>query len=138
MGVSCCESTVEDGHLYSVWCGVGRLPLVVLVLFPFPANTPSRQHAFGTSTTALPTKTASVPLLVAVRALVDANTACLRANTSTSHVQRACLRLQYAASVGVRLEYLHPCIVDQFSVLSIQHVQLPMACRRRCAWVFSE
>ena len=68
----------EDGHLYSVPCGLCCLSLY-WYYFPSPANTPSRQHPLGASTTALPTKTASVPLLVAVRALVDANTACLRA-----------------------------------------------------------
>ena len=88
-----CESTVEDGHLYlCVW---SRLPLVVLYYsLPPPTLLPA-------NISSVPTNTASVPPL-----LVDANLPCFRANTSTTSCA-ACLRLQYAPSVSVRLEYLH-------------------------------
>jgi hypothetical protein len=91
--VGYCESTVEDGHLcLCVW---SRLPLVVLYnSLPPPALLPA-------SISSVPTNTASVPPL-----LVDANLPCFRANTSTTSCA-ACLRLQYAPSVSVRLEYLH-------------------------------
>ena len=95
-----------------------------IILFPSPANTPSRQHQFGADQHSFCSPalsrcqpsllscqhfyyfmcsepTASVPPL-----LVDANLPCFRANTSTTSCA-ACLRLQYAPSVSVRLEYLH-------------------------------
>ena len=79
-----CESTVEDGHLdLCVW---SRLPLVVLYYsLPLPALLPA-------SISSVPTNTASVPPL-----LVDANTPCFRANTSTTSCA-ACLRLQFPRS----------------------------------------
>ena len=102
-----CESTVEDGHLcLCVW---SRLPLVVLYYsLPLPAL------LLPASISSVPTNTASVPPL-----LVDANTPCFCANTSTTSCA-ACLRLRFprSQSMPTHPHFYFMCGVPTASVCS--------------------